>query len=57
MAEEKTQTKPVSMSNTKKEMLGAYNALLKQLQEKREAELSRDLGSIDRNSKPEAPGF
>jgi len=39
MAEEKTQTKPVSMSNTKKEMLGAYNALLKQLQEKREAEL------------------
>jgi hypothetical protein len=39
MAEEKIQTKALSMSNTKKEMLDAYNALLKQLQEKREAEL------------------
>ena len=28
-----------TMSNTKKEMLDAYNALLKQLQEKKEAEL------------------
>ncbi|MBW1714708.1 MAG: hypothetical protein JRJ77_02620 [Deltaproteobacteria bacterium] len=39
MAEEKTQAKALSMSNTKKEMLDAYNALLKQLQEKRQAEL------------------
>jgi len=39
MAEEKIQTKALSMSNTKKEMLDAYNALLKQLQEKRESEL------------------
>ena len=39
MAEEKIKPKELSMSNTKKEMLDAYNALLKQLQEKREAEL------------------
>ena len=39
MAEERIKTKEISMSNTKKEMLDAYNALLKQLQEKREAEL------------------
>ncbi|GAF70239.1 unnamed protein product, partial [marine sediment metagenome] len=39
MAEEKIEPKELSMSNTKKEMLDAYNALLKQLQEKREAEL------------------
>jgi len=39
MQKEKIKTKELSMSNTKKEMLDAYNALLKQLQEKREAEL------------------
>jgi hypothetical protein len=39
MVEEKIKPKELSMSNTKKEMLDAYNALLKQLQEKREAEL------------------
>jgi len=39
MEEEKIQPKQLSMSNTKKEMLETYNALLKQLQEKREAEL------------------
>jgi len=39
MAEEKIQPTQLSMSNTKKEMLETYNALLKQLQEKREAEL------------------
>jgi len=39
MAEEKIQPKVLSMSSTKKEMLDSYNALLKQLQEKREAEL------------------
>jgi len=40
MTEKKSQQiqKP-TMSNTKKEMLDAYNALLKQLQEKKEAEL------------------
>jgi len=39
MAEEKIKPKELSMSNTKKEMLDVYNILLKQLQEKREAEL------------------
>lgn len=39
MSEEEIKPKELSMSNTKKEMLDAYNALLKQLQEKREAEL------------------
>jgi hypothetical protein len=39
MEEEKIQPKQLSMSNTKKEMLETYNAFLKQLQEKREAEL------------------
>ena len=39
MQKEKIKTKELTMSNTKKEMLDAYNALLKQLQEKREAEL------------------
>jgi len=39
MSEEKIKPKELSMSNTKKEMLDVYNILLKQLQEKREAEL------------------
>ena len=40
MTEKKTeQTQKLSMSNTKQEMLRTYNALLKQLQEKREVEL------------------
>lgn len=40
MTENKTeQPRKLSMSNTKQEMLKSYNALLKQLQEKREAEL------------------
>jgi hypothetical protein len=40
MMENKTeQLRKLSMSNTKQEMLKSYNALLKQLQEKREAEL------------------
>ena len=39
MAEEKIKPKVLSMSNTKKEMIDTYNALLKQLQEKSEAEL------------------
>ena len=39
MAEEKIKPKAMSMSNTKKEMIDTYNALLKQLQEKSEAEL------------------
>jgi len=40
MTEKKTkQIQKPTMSNTKKEMLDAYNALLKQLQEKRDAEL------------------
>lgn len=39
MAEEKIMVRELSMSKTKKEMLDAYHALLKQLQEKSEAEL------------------
>lgn len=39
MTEKKTEPKGISMTNTKQEMLEAYNALLKQLQEKSEAEL------------------
>jgi len=39
MAEEKIKPKVLSTSNTKKEMIDTYNALLKQLQEKRESEL------------------
>jgi hypothetical protein len=37
--EEKKETKKLSMSSTKQEMLEAYNTLLKRLQEKREGEL------------------
>jgi len=68
MSEEKIKPKELSMSNTKKEMLDVYNILLKQLQEKREAELkpekkieekkiSGDFSRINRGSKPEAPGI
>ena len=39
MAEEKIKPRVMSMSNTKKEMIDTYNVLLKQLQEKSEAEL------------------
>jgi len=39
MTEKKIQPKRISKSNTKQEMLDAYNALLNQLEEKREAEL------------------
>jgi len=37
--DKKIQAEKLSMSNTKQEMLNAYNAILKQLQEKSEAEL------------------
>jgi len=41
MTENKTeQPHKLSMSNTKQEMLKTYNALLKQLQEKKEEELN-----------------
>jgi len=39
MTEKKAQSQKLSMTNTKKEMLDTYSALLKQLQEKSEAEL------------------
>jgi len=39
MPEEIIKPKSLSMSNTKKEMIAAYNTILKQLQEKRETEL------------------
>ena len=37
MEEERVEPKKLAMTSTKKEMLDAYNALLKQLKEKREA--------------------
>jgi len=39
MTDEKFQPKKLSMTNTKKQMIEAYNALLKQLEEKRASEL------------------
>jgi len=39
MADETVQPKKITMANTKKEMIEAYNTLLKNLQEKRAAEL------------------
>jgi len=39
MADEQSKPKKLSMTSTKKEMLEAYGALLKQLQEKKESEL------------------
>jgi len=39
MTDKTFQPKKISLSNTKQEMLNAYNELLKQLQEKREAEV------------------
>lgn len=39
MAEEELSIKKISMTNTKQEMLKAYNRLLKELQEKKEVEL------------------
>ena len=39
MAENEIQPKKITMANTKQEMLKAYNSALKQLQEKKEAEL------------------
>ena len=39
MEEKKAQPKKLSTTSTKQEMMEAYNALLKQLEEKRDAEL------------------
>ena len=39
MAQKELQPNKISMTSTKKEMLEAYNTLLKQLKEKRESEL------------------
>lgn len=39
MGDKKIQPKKISISNTKQQMLSAYNELLKQLEEKRDAEL------------------
>jgi hypothetical protein len=39
MTDDKVQPKKLTMTNTKKEMIEAYNALLNQLKEKKEAEL------------------
>ena len=52
MTETKKQQLPKpTMSNTKKEMLDAYNELLKQLQEKREAELKPEQKIEERRAK------
>ena len=51
MEEKNEKTKRLSLSNTKKEMLSAYNALLKQLQEKAEAELKPEKKVEERKAK------
>jgi hypothetical protein len=55
MAEEKIKPRVLSMSNTKKEMIDTYNALLKQLQEKSEAELKPEK-QIEEKKKREVGG-
>ena len=55
MAEEKIKPRAMSMSNTKKEMINTYNALLKQLQEKIEAELKPEK-KIEEKKKREVMG-
>jgi hypothetical protein len=39
MTDKKFQTKKISLTNTKQDMLAAYTELVKQLQERREVEL------------------
>ena len=39
MTDQNNQPQKLTMANTKKEMMDAYNTLLKQLKEKRQAEL------------------
>ena len=51
MQEEKRQPKRLSMSSTKKEMLDAYHALLKQIQEKKETELKPEKKIEEKNQK------
>jgi hypothetical protein len=70
MAEQKTPEKKISMSNTKQEMLKAYNALLQEVAARKEAELKpekkreekkaqevvRVANSLSRNQQLEAGG-
>jgi hypothetical protein len=49
--EKNIQPKKISLSNTKQEMLAAYNAVLKQLQEKEEAELKPEKKMEERKTK------
>ncbi|MBW1741176.1 MAG: hypothetical protein JRJ42_08600 [Deltaproteobacteria bacterium] len=51
MVEKKLPVRKISMSNTKQEMLEAYNALLKELQEKKEAELEPEKRREERKAK------
>ena len=51
MMEKNIQAKKIYLSNTKQEMLAAYNALLKQLQEKEEAELKPEKKMEERKTK------
>jgi hypothetical protein len=51
MMEKNIQAKKISLSNTKQEMLAAYNAVLKQLQEKEEAELKPEKKMEERKTK------
>jgi len=49
--EKNIQAKKISLSNTKQEMLAAYNTLLKQLQEKEELELKPEKKMEERKTK------
>jgi hypothetical protein len=49
--EKNIQPKKISLSNTKQEMLAAYNAVLKQLQEKEETELKPEKKMEERKTK------
>ena len=51
MTEKDEKTTNVSMSNTKKEMLDAYNNLVKQLQEKKEKELKPEIKKEEKKNK------
>jgi len=51
MNEKTPESKRLSMSNTKKEMLDAYHGLLKELKEKKEAELKPEKKIEERKAK------
>ncbi len=51
MTEQDEKIKKIAMSNTKKEMLDAYSALVKQLQKKKESDLAPEVWKEEKKSK------